>query len=48
MAYFQYFPEINYEEVKDVWGMDIIISTTANNDEEGLALLRGFNFPFGN
>ncbi|MEE3294862.1 MAG: 50S ribosomal protein L5 [Pseudomonadota bacterium] len=42
------FPEINYEDVTDVWGMDIIISTTANNDEEGLALLRGFNFPFGN
>jgi large subunit ribosomal protein L5 len=41
------FPEINYEEVTDVWGMDVIISTIANNDEESLALLRGFNFPFG-
>ena len=42
------FPEINYESVTDVWGMDVIISTTANKDEEALALLKSFNFPFGN
>ncbi len=42
------FPEINYESVTDVWGMDVIISTTTTNDEEALALLKGFNFPFGN
>ena len=42
------FPEINYESVTDIWGMDIVISTSANTDEEALALLKGFNFPFGN
>ena len=42
------FPEINYESVTDIWGMDVVISTSANTDEEGLALLKGFNFPFGN
>ena len=41
------FPEINYESVTDIWGMDVVISTSANTDEEGLALLKGFNFPFG-
>ena len=42
------FPEINYESFTDIWGMDVIISTSANTDEEALALLKGFNFPFGN
>ena len=42
------FPEINYESVTDIWGMDVIISTSANTDEEALALLKVFNFPFGN
>ena len=42
------FPEIHYESVTDVWGMDIIISTSAKNDDEALELLKGFNFPFGN
>jgi len=42
------FPEINYESVTDIWGMDVVISTSANTDEESLALLKGFNFPFGN
>ena len=42
------FPEINYESVTDIWGKDIVISTSANTDEEALALLKGFNFPFGN
>ena len=41
------FPEINYESVTDVWGMDVIVSTSAKNDDEALALLKGFNFPFG-
>ena len=41
------FPEINYESVTDIWGMDVVISTSANTDEEALALLKGFNFPFG-
>ena len=42
------FPEIHYEAVTDVWGMDVIIATSAKTDEEALALLKGFNFPFGN
>ena len=42
------FPEIHYESVTDVWGMDVIISTSAKTDDEALALLKGFNFPFGN
>ncbi len=40
------FPEINYDEVDDVWGMDIIINTTAKSDDEARALLRHFNMPF--
>ena len=39
------FPEINYESVSEIWGMDIIINTTAKNDDEALALLQSFNFP---
>ena len=42
------FPEINYESVTDIWGMDVVISTSANTDEEALILLKGFNFPFAN
>ena len=42
------FPEIHYESVTDVRGMDVIIATSAKTDEEALALLKGFNFPFGN
>ena len=42
------FPEIHYESVADVWGMDVVISTSAKTDDEALALLKGFNFPFGN
>lgn len=42
------FPEIHYESVTDVWGMDVIISTSAKTDDEALALLKVFNFPFGN
>jgi large subunit ribosomal protein L5 len=40
------FPEINYDEVDAIRGMDITISTTARNAEEGRALLEAFNFPF--
>ncbi len=40
------FPEINYDKAEAVWGMDIIICTTATSDDEARALLRAFNFPF--
>ncbi len=40
------FPEINYDKVDQVRGMDIIFVTTANTDEEARALLEGFNLPF--
>jgi large subunit ribosomal protein L5 len=40
------FPEINYDQVSDIRGMDIVICTTANTDKEAKALLRGFNMPF--
>jgi large subunit ribosomal protein L5 len=40
------FPEINYDDVEDVRGMDVIVCTTAASDDEARALLRGFNFPF--
>jgi len=40
------FPEINYDEVDDIRGMDVIICTTANTDDEARELLRGFEFPF--
>jgi large subunit ribosomal protein L5 len=40
------FPEINYDNVDQIWGMDIIVCTTANSDDEARALLKAFNFPF--
>lgn len=40
------FPEINYDEVDDIRGMDIIICTTAKTDDEARELLTGFNMPF--
>ena len=40
------FPEINYDRVEAVWGMDVIVTTTAKTDEEARALLKAFNFPF--
>ena len=40
------FPEIDYDKVDAVRGMDITITTTARNAEEGRALLEAFNFPF--
>ena len=42
------FPEIDYEKIDKIRGMDIIITTSARTDEEGRALLRAFNFPFRN
>ncbi|MBW3098550.1 50S ribosomal protein L5 [Pseudohoeflea coraliihabitans] len=40
------FPEINYDKVDQIWGMDIIVCTTASTDDEARALLKAFNFPF--
>ncbi len=40
------FPEISYDRIDKVRGMDIIVTTTANTDEEARELLRLFNFPF--
>ncbi|KGJ14890.1 50S ribosomal protein L5 [Paracoccus panacisoli] len=40
------FPEINFDKVDEVLGMDIIIATTANTDAEAKALLKHFNMPF--
>jgi len=40
------FPEINYDEVDQLRGLDITITTTARNADEGRALLEAFNFPF--
>jgi large subunit ribosomal protein L5 len=40
------FPEIDYDKVDDVLGLDIIVCTTAQSDDEARALLKGLNFPF--
>jgi len=40
------FPEINYDQIDQVWGMDIVVGTTAKSDDEARALLKAFNFPF--
>ena len=40
------FPEIDYDQIDAIRGMDITITTTAKSDEEALALLQAFNFPF--
>lgn len=40
------FPEINFDKVDEVWGLDIVITTTANTDAEAKALLKQFNMPF--
>jgi large subunit ribosomal protein L5 len=42
------FPEIDYDKIDALRGMDITITTTAKTDEEAKALLEGFNFPFRN
>lgn len=40
------FPEIDYDKIDVIRGLDVTIATTARNDEEALALLQAFNFPF--
>ena len=40
------FPEIDYDKIDRVRGMDVVFCTTANTDEEAKSLLRGFDFPF--
>jgi len=40
------FPEIDYDKIDRVWGLDVIICTTARTDEEARALIEAFNFPF--
>jgi large subunit ribosomal protein L5 len=40
------FPEINYDQIDAIRGMDIAFTTSAKTDEEGLALLEAFGFPF--
>ena len=42
------FPEIDYDRIDKIRGLDIVVTTTAKTDEEGLALLKGFSFPFRN
>ena len=40
------FPEISYDQIEQVWGMDIVVCTTATTDDEARTLLKEFNFPF--
>lgn len=40
------FPEIDYDQVEQIMGMDVVVCTTAKSDEEAAALLKAFNFPF--
>jgi len=40
------FPEIDYDKVDTVWGMDVVVCTSAKTDDEARELLRAFNFPF--
>jgi large subunit ribosomal protein L5 len=40
------FPEIDYDKVDKIRGLDVVIVTTAKTDEEARALLKGFNMPF--
>ena len=42
------FPEIDYDSIDQVWGMDIIVCTTARSNDEAKALLKEFDFPFRN
>ena len=42
------FPEISVENVENIFGFDITIATSANNDKEGYELLKLMNFPFLN
>jgi large subunit ribosomal protein L5 len=40
------FPEIDYDKIDRVWGLDVIVCTSAKTDDEARALLTAFNFPF--
>ena len=40
------FPEINYDEIDQIWGMDIVVCTSARSDDEARELLKEFQFPF--
>ncbi|MGH6815133.1 MAG: 50S ribosomal protein L5 [Hyphomicrobiaceae bacterium] len=40
------FPEIDYDKVDQIWGLDVVVCTTARTDDEARALLQNFNFPF--
>jgi large subunit ribosomal protein L5 len=40
------FPEIAFDQIEQVWGMDIVVCTSAKTDDEARALLKAFNFPF--
>ena len=40
------FPEIDFDKVTDVWGLDVTVCTSARSDDEARALLAAFNFPF--
>jgi large subunit ribosomal protein L5 len=40
------FPEIDYDKAESIWGLDVVICTTARTDDEARALLAQFNFPF--
>lgn len=40
------FPEIDFDKVDEVWGLDVVIATTAQTDAEAKALLKAFNMPF--
>ena len=42
------FPEVDYDKIDTLRGLDITMTTTAKSDDEGRALLRAFNFPFRN
>ena len=42
------FPEIDYDQIDQIWGMDVVVATSAPNDEQAKALLAEFGFPFRN
>ena len=42
------FPEIDYDKVDEIWGLDVVVCTTAPTDDEAREMLRAFNFPFRN
>ena len=42
------FPEINYDQIDQMWGMDVVVCTTAKSDDEARALLKELQFPFTN